>query len=447
MSTVEERLREEMGRAVSGVRPAPDPYGRLLRRKRHKRRFGLAAVVAVVAAALVGGQALTAGGPGPTAMYDFRPTLVLNERTRQIIDAPTRGDRADQAGVVAEALRDNRAKWGIAPEFDRLKVLFVARAGERWGFGAAFYDRDAAVFVGAFGAAGKSAAELIADRYTNTQTGDLSEFNAISLEDATVAFTVPGCDAQVAAASVVRADGTVEHSWVGEGDFAVLPRADHLWRVVCDGVVRETGFRNLSRARLDVIPAAERGSADAALAGGAFDSCPVVPTLDVRERRVLWGGTPPGENRSVVVTLGMLDGGAALVCAAAGAGRPMMAANASPYDLPAGGPDVPTGRLTTAVVASDALVTVRLPDQVRQGYSNRLLVIAPPAATVLRVTGGRDEQVTLDGGVGVIEAPFPARLGIQALDASGATLATAGVAEPSGAEFVIAGEPIIHNWE
>ncbi|WP_433047678.1 hypothetical protein [Dactylosporangium sp. CS-033363] len=441
MSRVEERLREEMARAVSGVRPAPDPYGRLLRRKRSRRPFGIAAVVAVVVAGLVGGQALTAGGPGPDAMYDFRPTLVLNERTRQIIDAPTRGDRADRAGAVADALNANRGKWGVGAEFDRLKVLFVARAGERWGFGAAFYNRDAAVYVGAFGAEGKSAEELIADRYTNTQTGDLSEFNAISLEDATVAFTVPGCDAQVAAASVVRTDGTVEHTWVGEGDFAVLPRADHLWRVVCDGVVRETGFRNLGRTRMEVIPAAERGTADAGIAAGAFDSCPVVPTLEVRRWRVLWGGTPPGEQRPVVVVLGMLDGGAALVCAVAGAGRAMMAAD------PSGGPRLPGGQLTTAVAASDALVTVRLAHESRQGYSDRLLVIAPPAATTVRVTGGPDEQVALTGGVGVIEAPYPAKLGLEALDASGATLATAGVAEPSGADFLIAGEPIVHNWD
>ncbi|MER7282901.1 hypothetical protein ABT369_51595 [Dactylosporangium sp. NPDC000244] len=461
MSTLEERLREEMARSVAGVRPAPDPYGRLLRRRRRGHwRWGGAGIGAVVVAALLGTQALTASSPNPApsptpthATSGFRPTRPLSVWTRQMIAAPTRGDLAGDTDLVEQlgtALDDARTRLRIPAGFDRVKVLYLARAGDEWAWGAAFYNSDEALFHAASGPAGEPVRELVT-RSRVISGGDLSEFMAVGLPgDYSVAFAPPGCDLEVAESSTVRPGGTVEHTWASHGGFTVLPASGHLWRVTCAGTVRAFAYRTFADPRHPVTPPppVERGTADAETTAAALTSCPRVPGLEVRSWRVLWGGTPPGERRPTVVMLGMLGGlneGAAEVCAVTGTGDPILVGYVHGEPPPAKIKDFPTARMTTALAASDALVVVRLPHDEDVALSDRLLVVAPPGATRLQV-GGRD-RLTLTGGVGVVEAPVPASLSIEAQDASGAVVARATVAEPVGAQWFTVGEPTFWNWD
>ncbi|WP_433615798.1 hypothetical protein ACQP2P_12760 [Dactylosporangium sp. CA-139114] len=457
MSTLEERLREEMARSVAGVRPAPDPFGRLLRRRRRGlRRWAGAGIGAVVVATLLGTQALTASGPSPApapAPSYFTPAVGLDRWSRQVIDAPTRGNLAGERGLV-EALRTAldgaRARWAVDPALDRVKVLFLALDddGER-SFGAAYYNDERAMYVGAWAPAEGPIADLVSARYGG-RAGDVSPFMWVGRHDRlSGVIAPPGCEVQYSTTTTVHADGTLVHSWTrGGGEWTANPSSNLVWQVTCDGVVRVHVSQYVTPPPpRPSLPPAERGSADPKTAEQTVSWCGSVPGLEVRSTRVLWGGTPAGEGRPSVVALGVLDGGAVEVCAATGTGDAIEigAVSGEPPSARLGRNGL--ARLTKAFAASDRLVVVRLPHEQRLQLGDRLLVIAPPDATRLRVTGARDPLVTLTGGVGVIDAPLPATLTVDALDASGATVAATRFAEPRGFERFSQGEQYVWNWD
>ncbi|WP_238012944.1 hypothetical protein KZZ52_22800 [Dactylosporangium sp. AC04546] len=447
MSGLEERLREEMVRSVAGVRPAPDPLGRLLRRRRARaRRWGGSALGAAVVAAALGAQALAGTGgptpqPAPTTAVDEQPSPdgPLTDWTRRVLDAPVRGAAAAEPGVVDEltaGLLANRAGSRVDPALDRVKVLFVVDVDGRRLYGAAFHNDTRALFVTADGPASASGAALAGLRFGE---GPLGPFTLID----SVAMAPPGCVAQPSATTHVGPGGTLEHTWATGGEFLVLPGTVAWWRVTCDGTVREIAYVAPPAGTSAVAPV-ERGEDLPDVAGELLGRWPNLPGLGVQRYRILWGGTPEGEDRPVVVGLGELAGGSAVVCAVAGTGEPLLIwdvrrkAQHPPRALPA-------ARMATAVAASDAIVTVRLPDEATLGYSDRLLVIAPPTATQLRVTGATVGTVPLTGGVGIVTAPAPATLTIEALDADGRTLATQSVAEPRAERF-LAGQGLVNEW-
>ncbi|WP_432839017.1 hypothetical protein [Dactylosporangium sp. CA-092794] len=459
MSTLEERLREELGRSVAGVRPAPDPLGRLLRRRRRRRvwRWGGPALGAVIAAALLGGQVLVApAGPEPypsphRPFYDGQPLdEPLTEWTRRILDAPVRGNAAAEPGLVdaiADGLRAAAGNWRARPELDRVQVLFVADVGGERVFGAVFHDDRRALYVGSSAPMGTPVAELV-DGHSG-EMGALSPFSVHLQEGpATVALAPPGCSAEWAATTHVRPDGTLARTWAGGGDFVTNGPANRLWRVTCDGVLRETVYSSspvTPPKHANSPPPAPRGYADPDMVKEVLWSWPAIPDLEARGRRILWGGTPPGELRPVVVALGDLGDGAVQVCAVTGTGDALLVDFVHGEPPPANLRGYPTARLTTAVAPSDAMVAVRLPADDRVELSERLLVLAPPEATELRIDGGQDQHVALSGGVGVIIAPVPASLSIEALDTSGRTVATLSVAEPHTGH-IFAGEGLMRDW-
>jgi hypothetical protein len=101
----------------------------------------------------------------------------------------------------------------------------------------------------------------------------------------------------------------------------------------------------------------------------------------------------------------------------------------------------------TATAASSDLVAVRPAerevDDFRPVAGDRILVVAPPSATRLKV--GSD-TVALTGGVGFLTVPGPvAPLTLTAVDASGATVATGRYGEPD-ATGQFFGEPVVDAW-
>ncbi|MFI5910885.1 hypothetical protein [Dactylosporangium sp. NPDC051541] len=458
MSDLETRLREEMARSVAEVRPAPDPYGRLLRRHRRRAwRWSGAGLAAAVVAALLGVQALAPAGPAPspppTDNYGhYQEAIVpLTPWTRQILDAPVRGQAAKDdprlVTNVAAAMDQARAHWGAPADLDRITVLFVVRIAGEWSFGVAYHNDRELLFVSSAGPLDAPVSALATGEF-GSQVGGLFPLAVIGKQDRyTIALAPPGCAIQSAATTTVRADGTVEHTWTAGGDFLERPAASWLFQVTCAGVVREVGFQDMvTGTRKGDSPPTERGTADPAMVREVLWGCPDNVGLDVRSRRILWGGTPPGETRPTVVELGMLADGSAQVCAVTGHGDAYPISTVHGEPRPAD-PSFPPASLTTAATKSDALVVVRLPADKNLELADRLLVVAPPAATELRVTGGQDPRVTLTGGVGVVLAKVPATLTVEALDSTGQVLATTGVAEPANADSFIAGQPIISDWD
>ncbi|GGM55593.1 hypothetical protein ACFFX1_08140 [Dactylosporangium sucinum] len=454
MNGLEERLRDEMARSVAGVRPAPDPLGRLLRRRRSRaRRWGLSALGAVLVAAVLGAQPLAGTGdpspqPAPTIALDEQPYLdePLTDWTRRLLDAPARG--AVAAGVVdglTQELLAARNGWHVKPGLDRVKVLFVAEVAGHRTFGAVFHDGVRAQYVASAGPADATLTDLADGRY-GAEYGGLSPLVLSgNARDYTIAVVPPGCVAEPSARTAVGADGTLEHTWGAGGEFVTLPAVAVWWRVTCGGTVREVTYRTVVPGRSPVTdaPPAERGQDLPDISAKLLRQWPDLPGLDVRQHRILWGGTPPGERRPVVVALGELGDGSVQVCAVAGTGNAMLVTDVHGQALQQPPKDFPEARMTTAVAASDAIVTVRLPDDATLGYSDRLLVIAPPDAARLRVNG---QTVPLTDGVGVLTVPAPATLTIEALDAAGRTLATRAVAEPHADRF-LAGQAVIRDWD
>ncbi|MET7402962.1 hypothetical protein ABZS66_56725, partial [Dactylosporangium sp. NPDC005572] len=406
-----------------------------------------------------GAQALAGTGgpapqPAPTTTVDEPPYLdePLTDWTRRIIDAPVRGNAAAEPGVVDEltaALLAARDAWPVKTELDRVKVLFVADTDGQRSFGAVFHDGTRAQFVASYAPEDVPVATLATGQHGGRETGGLAPLTLFGVNRSgfTVAIVPPGCSAERSTATQVGPDSTLQHTWAAGGEYLVLPDPRVWLRVTCGGTLRELADRALIGdpfRKIEPTPA-ERGEDLPDIARVLLRRWPTVPGLDVQRYRILWGGTPPGEHRPVVVGLGELGDGSVLVSAVAGTGdaMPVTAVHgAVPQQPPK---DFPTARMTTAVAASDAMVTVRLPDEERIGYSERLLVIAPPGATRLRVTGGPVATVTLTDGVGVLTAPAPATLTIEALDADGRTLATQTVAEPRTERF-LAGQGLVSEW-
>jgi hypothetical protein len=151
-----------------------------------------------------------------------------------------------------------------------------------------------------------------------------------------------------------------------------------------------------------------------------------------------------------VVVVGESPGGVQ-VCALTGTTAAVMIASAvahGPLDTgssPQSGMG-PVSAVSTAVAASADLVAVRLPDRSNpEVLSDQLLVIAPPTATTLQLSGGDTPAVPLTAGVGIVTAKAPASLTIRANDATGATLAQLTVAEPD-ADGLLFGQALIQRW-
>ncbi|GAA2337546.1 hypothetical protein [Dactylosporangium salmoneum] len=460
MSTLEERLREEMARSVAAVRPAPDPYGRLLRRRRRRGwRWGGLGLGAALVAAILGAQGLVApGGPRPaperTGSTQQQFDEPLNEWTRSLLTAPTRGDMV-AAEAIREALDKDRTRRNVKPELDQIKVLYVVEAGGDEVFEAAYYGGGRGQFVSASAPKGTSVADLVnpsASLNGTTGSGAPRAFSISGRMDRyTVALAPPGCLAQGSVASKVGPDSALQITWGAAAEFIVdpAPAWARWWRVTCDGRVRQLGYEGTldgPRQETSGPPPAERGTADPDIVKELLWSWPTIGGLDVVRKRVLWGGTPPGETRPTVVGLGELADGSVYVCEVTGKGDAQFVNSLPPPQATTLPKDFPPARMTVAVAPSAGLVAVRLPDETRVGFSDRLLVIGPPEAVQLRVSGKETETVALTGGVGVIVAPVPARVALSAVDGLGRDLARLTVVEPGASSSFLLGLGWLYDW-
>lgn len=474
MIELEDRLRAELTRSVASVRPAPDPLRRLLARRRRRRQGRIAVALAVVVMSLLGGAMTTAGQPTPPDGDPDRPpvTVMLDEPitsafTRALLAAPTRGNLAVDTALVAELTRELAGRqdtWHVDPSLNRVKVLLLADVPGARIAEISYYSDTRAVQVSLSGPTGTSVRDLVDGRYGGGVMGLRPFFAGSGGAELTgkppyafvVALAPPGCVIATSNQARFRTDGTVERTWVDQGDVVVRPGKDNMmwWRFTCAGVVRDVesgSSESAVPARLAGPPVTERGAATTAEVTGALAQWRSLPGLVVDRHRALWGGVPPGGTKPVVVLLGESAGGVQ-VCAVTGSGSyAVLGKNVpgGPFDMMGGRPlpePAPGLAVTTAVAASADLVAVRLPDPANAFLlSDRWLVIGPAGATALRVSGGTAQSVPLVAGVGVVTAKVPAGLTLVAVDAAGATLARATITEPE-ADGLLFGQALLKRW-
>jgi hypothetical protein len=478
VTEVEDRLRAELIRSAEVMRPAQDPMRRLLVRRRRRVQWRwTGALATAVVLALTGGALATTGEPTPNPQPTAPPVdpakdvfsaPITSQWARELLAAPTRGNLAGDTALVDELTRQLTGKqrfWSVDPALDQVKVLLLADVAGARMYVMAYYNDTHAASVSSGGPAGSSTASLAGGEFGGG-VGDLRPFSA-STGGAQLtgkpaysyvwALAPPGCEIATSSQARFEAGGTVARTWVDQGDHLVRPGSDLTmwWRFTCGGVVRdvEQGSSDLATPAAFTGPAVtERGHADPALVTQALAEWRSLPGLPVSRHRVLWGGTPPGTTEPTVVVVGSSPGdGGVQVCALTGTDEhPVFASVVAngPLDYSGGGAlsGGPRAGVTTAVAASSDLVVVRLPDPANPFVlSDRLLVIAPPGATKLHLTGSGTPTVPLVDGVAVITAKVPAVLTVRATDAAGATLAQLKVAEPD-ADGLIFGQPLLRRW-
>lgn len=485
MSTIEDRLRSAFEAVAGPVVPRPDPLGRLLaRRTRRRWRRGISATAVAVATALTGGVLIVTqpGGPArpePAPMTDIPHAMTgapMTEWTRRLIDTPTRGNLAGDAGYVQQLTAELRAGTTpthamIDPALTRVKVLALARMGDAKIVVAAFYNDDRAA-VAMLRAAPESAPAELATMPWGGMTGDLEPFvftvsqaepsPDIAVTPSTFALAPAGCQVSTSDTVTYGPDGTAVRTWQEHGDHLIAPGelSATWWRVSCEGRVRFEGRENLG-----FLPATASSSAPIAPGAGGADATllarasaawrAVTEHAHAGEPTVVWAGTPPAGRPTVVVT-GRAAGGGVLVAALTDSPPAQRASTAWYYAgrAPVRGVTADPGPefapVTTSTATGTDLVAVRLPapDPAPQ-LGDRILVVVPQRATDLQVQpagGGTATTVPVSGGIAVLTRAAPtAALTLRAVDGTGQILAEGRFSEPD-AEGQFLGEPYIDRW-
>ena len=140
----ERELRNAFRELAGGVKPAPEPYARLMARSR-RRRFsrwvtGCAAAVAAVVLAPVALNAANELTPdlGPID----NSVLLITPWTRKLIDAPVRGGLANDPTLLDEAGKLLRAMKSGPMHGYPTKVLFAEDVGDTSRCGGCALQQD-----------------------------------------------------------------------------------------------------------------------------------------------------------------------------------------------------------------------------------------------------------------------------------------------------------------
>lgn len=431
-------LREALRELTGEVKIAPDPYQRLMRRQRTRRRVRAAAW----ATAMAGGTAALLLGPiglqglaqpGPTSDPGLRsaPTgqgQLLTLWIKRLIGGPPRGDLvADQAFIADLTMRLMRLDYGEM-RGNLVKILFAEDIGDRRIIVAARFSETHYTGMYISGARGASPVELTDSSgpdaafitvkpmkpYLSYGYGAYDDghgtYDGMTMDLVGVSLAPAGCELAVA-----------QHPGEAEGEWAIAPNRDYMvWpsrvsdldvRVTCDGVVRFEGWLvdkdNYFQTRAfdidETVSAALRGVRGSVPRERALRLLDMFIGAHVSgPLRILYGGPVPGGQEDVYLAVNPVGSGVWQVH--------LMAGN-----------DAISHFTTSDVGAKDAVVVVG-------GLSSmtKSLVFAPQEAVklvVLDAAGSVVDEVELVDGIGGIDAPRrPYRL--EAHDAAGRVIGT-----------------------
>jgi hypothetical protein len=461
---LEEQVRSGLSALADGIRPAPDPLGRLMARRRSKRRSRLAAVALLVASGLVLGMM----GPFGAVTAAGAP-LGLRGWVQQVVDAPARGAVATQQGTVddlaAALVAQNHAGDSdpllagpstISPAQRTVRVLFIDDIGNLRVAVAAFLPpadgvhqvMEDTVMVWMVAPRGATVATLASAARRGTKPTDTG-FIAHGLEPftieeialasspmpgpmAVIGLAPPGCE--TAAAGLPAAT-----DWRPEptGSYIVrTPTQRHAewWQVTCDGIVRYQGpapviadpsnADNIQVTDADVQAGltGARGSVDPDTAKQAMANLTTTGGYSLTHRPVaIWGGRvsgiPPSDGNTVIVAAPMVGGG--------WAGMVQTTFDQHPTNTSTG---ASMFNITTDPGDPRNLLAIRL-----QSDSSRLqpeppttmLAVAPSGTVAVRViqNGQQLTQIPTANGAAVFTAPDQPDITVEAITATGMVLA------------------------
>ncbi|MFR9774910.1 hypothetical protein ACL02O_02490 [Micromonospora sp. MS34] len=467
-----DELRNGLARVAASVVPDDDPYGRLLRHARRRRRVrwagagalfaGLLATVLVVPVAGVGGLRTWLGDPEGASGYP-----VTSDWVWRLLDSPTRGSLGADRPLVDQLARtfdQDRDRVGMSRALPTAKVLFADDTAGVRTVVVAYHSDTAAALVSRTGPIGATSQQLI--RAGGVSNLPVSPFSVLgdSVDGRTwlLGLAPAGCTVTAAPSATVDADGAVRRSWqsVPTPGYLLLTeqRIRGWWRVECDGAIREQGpvgyrtgeFSNEAvPVQGDELRAAEQAAVASyrALAEGAG-----LPATPGPVRR--WSGRIPGEGIA-----------AAIAGPAAGVGPYILQLGAAPKALLAtAGPDdarpddtetlgasrADWALVATTVSTSPGLIAVRVPARVggHAVLTDQLLVAPWPADAVeveAESAAGARSAAPVDSGFAILSVPMGAEVTLRALDANGKVLASQRLREPAAGERIF-NEQLVSAW-
>ncbi len=411
-----DELRAGFSRLATQTRPAPQPYARLIARRRKRFRLRLAGIAAALLAAVVSAPlALQAGSapPGPPPM-----PMPFTAWTKRLIDSPTRGSLAGNTALIEELERAFIAKRGAdrVPEaLDRTKVLFAHDIGAVRHVLVAHYSDTRAYLVLRYADAAAGIAQLMNAGAAFYPSPGPFFVTITSFEGGlTVLGVAPG------GCLISTSDGPAAmRDYVARDD---APEGE-VWRVSCEG--KEMEARSLNpHGGLMLLP--DRLSAYKWFTGrvGAV-------RWDRNGTTVIAPQTGAGP---AILVLGEGEDGVLALDPPDGAPRPSRAVGGSSRTL------VGTGN----AYATGDIVVVRVPQRAGNGaeLSNQLLVLGP--------AGSRAEAIS-NAGLSLATVELTDGIGYLVVDIGAATRIKVGSVsfdfnEPAEGVRLFE-QPLFNRWE
>ncbi|PYC71089.1 hypothetical protein C7C45_11760 [Micromonospora arborensis] len=468
--TVDEELSRALAELSGTLTPQPDPYGRArarYRRSRQRRLGGLALALVVS----VGGAAFAIADPGRTTQpppadstESSAPVVAWSDK---LLQSPPRGVVGQDSGYVRQLseLLLAAQRRGDIPRMDvpvtAVKVLFVDDVGgQRIALAAFVRDQpdpatgwpSTAMWLSAD--EGASAEELVSTNAVRGVSDGLEPYESLALGDPSgpgkvihVAIAPAGC----VFLSSPLPNGTA-FQWTPEPTGSYLIRTPKTqrpewWRVDCGAVTRKM-IPGPGSLLPDSITDAQLATAMSRVRGSVPEQRARLMVSEYAKSRgyqlaalpsVVWGGhatgLPARSTGGSPAADASLESGEATILAAPAAGGGWIGQVTIDLDRPRLNGVIGTG--ASFVVTADptdpaGVLAVSIDsDNIGDEGERTLLVVTPAAATRVRVAqDGREVATAAVSGAGAV-VPVPhsmTGLVVEALDASGRTLASGQVA-------------------
>jgi hypothetical protein len=464
-----DEIRIGLAELQAPVVPAPDPYGRLLRRSRRSRRNRWAAGLAALFTLLLAGTlspGLVSGTPAPDVTPTGQPDGLAGEDItawlRQLLDSPPAGSLAgDRAFLETVTAGLHPTDFDFAPTLDHRSVLYAGDVGSYRAVLVTFSSETKVLEVWLVADAGLDADRFVREAarvnavLSATPSAQLPvrflpqeahPFSTTALADPDAGRYLAVGMAPAGCRIATKPDGLATQ-WSDAGGNTVAltgPEAPGAYaRVTCGTVVRFAGPL-IQSSRIELAPETVTDSmvtgAMAGMRGTPVDAQRVKELIDktdvegVRKDscRALFNGTVPGSRVAELV----------VACASPSGGMIYQ------IDVPGVGPVMGRSR----VRFTDPAVVLGFPVELTAdgvggpALDDRVLILAPAAATSLKVLrpGQAPQTVPLSAGVGSVLVPGKATAQVQALDAHGAVIATG----TASSVLTIADDPetVVDNW-
>lgn len=387
-----DELRSRFAQIAERVVPMEDPHGRLMSRRRKRFRARIASLATVTAAVLAGGVA------APTTMLSFGarpelpPTDVVVQSTdavskaefiARLVKAPVRGNLSEDRDMVAEVEKAfQKFDPGIQGAGDPA-VVFLNRTDQMFQAVVIYTGGDEPIAVARGTHTNGSVEELLSSPFG--YLAPVTPFLVMPVSDdfgkarGVIGLAPPGCSIEHSTKGWFTADGAWVRSYEPEptGDYITRSSrtVNELWRVGCDGKIREV---RIADDYLDAMGVQDNPSMmyDRAVRFGG-----TLPSKGV----VLWRGKIPGfESEATLVGPRSTPGPAMLAI-----GPFLKAVLAT--DLPGKEPTPsPTAKdeewsMIALGIASEGLTAVRIPQPMgnRTVLGDQVLVYTDTAATMV----------------------------------------------------------------